>query len=456
MKIISETTLLFLLLISSLSVATSYGQIKYADVVLDAFYSGANPEFSSFYGNNPVIHGCNLFELNPEVALGDNDTIVALPTGSYITLGFEDNLVFDAPGQDDLFIEEIGGGQEFGDLFVSPDGVNFFYLDTINGAKINSFDLADYPYDDVVKAVRIIGLNSGGCIPGLDIARVFGVDGSNCFCGALLMDFPYSLCTSFDTLINLNALVMDESAGVWRGLGVMDSTFNPLGLEGQVELNYIVNFDHLICPADTVPYIINLGLCDCNNVIGGDSVLDDCGMCLEQSDPDFNFSCQDCAGVPNGPAMIDVCGVCLDTTDVLFDQTCFDCNGVEGGTAILDICDNCLPANDPEFNLNCPERFRVYVPTIFDMNSARERNFGLFASEDNLLFLESFEIYDRWGSIVFEIGDQPLNAVTQWWDGRKADQELNPGVYTVKYHLSYPMELGFPDELIVVNVVMIK
>ena len=48
-------------------------------------------------------------------------------------MGFTDNLIFDAPGQDDLFIQEQGGGLELGEVWVSPDGVNFTFLDTLNG-----------------------------------------------------------------------------------------------------------------------------------------------------------------------------------------------------------------------------------------------------------------------------------------------------------------------------------
>lgn len=453
---IARTTLRFSIFIF-LSCAALVGnaQIEYADRVVEAFYSGSNPDFSTFYGNNPTTDGCNLVTLSPDVVLGNNDTIVALPTGSFITLAFEDNLVFDAPGQDDLFIEEIGGGQEFGDLFVSPDGMTFTLLDSISGANINSFDLAEYPYDDVIKFVKIVGLNEGGCIPGLDIARVFGVPGANCYCGAKLMDFPHLLCPDSDTLIDLDLLVLDETDGKWIGPGVIDSTFNPQGLEGEVSLGYIVNFGHPVCPADTVDYTLRLQDCDCLGEVNGSSVIDECGLCLTPTDPGFNMSCLDCAGVPNGPARIDVCGVCLDTTDMLFDQTCFDCNGVEGGPAILDICDNCLEPDDPEFNLNCPERFNVYAPTIIDMNSFTGNDeFGLYGSDENIAFVESFEVYDRWGSLVFEVREQALVDVDRWWDGRRNGKELDQGLYTVRYHLSYPIDI--PDDYFVTNVVLIR
>jgi len=50
-----------------------------------------------------------------------------------------------------------------------------------------------------------------------------------------------------------------------------------------------------------------LGLADCNSDFGGDAVLDECGVC----DNDTSNDClQDCAGVWGGNAFINECGVC--------------------------------------------------------------------------------------------------------------------------------------------------
>lgn len=436
-------------------------QIEFADEVVDQFYSGANPNFDDFYGNNPASDLCNIYLVDvADHILGDNDSIVALPEGSFITLAFTDNLVFDAPDQDDLFIEEIGGGQEFGQLFVSPDGIEFTFLDILNGSTLNSFDLNDYAYDDVVKVLRIVGNDSGGCIPGLDISRVFGVEGANCFCGADLARFPFEICNQ-DTVVSLEDIPQGEVEGVWIGPGVVDGTFNPLGMEGEVTLQFIVNFGHAVCPADTVDYKLLLARCDCEGLLDGPSEIDDCGLCLQPEDPQFNRSCLDCVGLINGTAVIDSCGQCLEPSDPEFNMSCFDCLGILDGPHVIDLCDNCLLESDPLFNLDCPERFRVYIPNVFTPNSGTEDSFfGLQHNENSLGHLVLFEIYDRYGSLLFQLEDIALVDVTEWWDGRDIDtgnddtgNDYLSGVYSYQYRVTYP---EFPDDVGVGTVALIK
>lgn len=429
------------------SLYACYGQIEYADVILDSYYSGANPEFNNFYGNNGTTDGCNLKLVSLVACLGNSDSIVCLPTGSYLTLGFTDNLVFDAPGQDDLFIQEQGGGQEFGLVFVSPDGTNFTFLDTLNGSQINSYDLANYAYDDVIKAVKIEGLDQGGCNPGLDLQRVFGVAGANCPCGADLRDFPRDLC-AIDSAFYLNDFVVDTSfRGRWLGANVVGDTFNPLGLEStMIELSYVINPDHLVCPSDTLPYIVTLGSCDCNEVLNGNSIIDSCGLCLLATDPNVNASCKDCAGDIDGIAVIDSCGVCLRPSDALYNISCLDCNGTLEGTAQIDLCGECLEPEDPLFNTTCPEIFDVYLPNIISLDDNVNDRTGIFVDQSNIGFLRLYEVYDRWGNLIFALKDQPLREVENWWDGRFNNRKVMPGIYL--YRLLVEFEIKQDLELI--------
>ncbi|MEM1320813.1 MAG: gliding motility-associated C-terminal domain-containing protein [Bacteroidota bacterium] len=97
----------------------------------------------------------------------------------------------------------------------------------------------------------------------------------------------------------------------------------------------------------------NQSCLDCNGVINGLAEVDECGECWEPTDPNFNQSCADCSGTPNGLAVIDICGECLEPSDPNFNQSCFDCNGVMNGTAVIDECGDCLEPNDPNFNQAC-------------------------------------------------------------------------------------------------------
>ena len=43
--------------------------------------------------------------------------------------------------------------------------------------------------------------------------------------------------------------------------------------------------------------------------------------------------------------------------------------------------------------------------------------------------IESFLIYDRWGSLVYEAEDMPVGESARGWDGKFNGQDVNPGVF---------------------------
>jgi len=50
----------------------------------------------------------------------------------------------------------------------------------------------------------------------------------------------------------------------------------------------------------------------CDNVKGSGTTYDDCGICRDLKDPDWNSTCLDCNDVPGGTAEIDDCGDCWE------------------------------------------------------------------------------------------------------------------------------------------------
>jgi hypothetical protein len=86
-----------------------------------------------------------------------------------------------------------------------------------------------------------------------------------------------------------------------------------------------------VCALSSIPV-------DCAGGLNGTAIYDQCGECLEPTDPNFNQSCADCAGTPNGVAIFDDCGECLEPTDPNFNQSCADCAGTPNGVAIFDDC----------------------------------------------------------------------------------------------------------------------
>ncbi|OJJ15690.1 hypothetical protein BKI52_38050 [marine bacterium AO1-C] len=147
----------------------------YADVIIEAYYSHANPRYEYFYGGKGDIYP---LIMRPSAVLGNNDQFVSLPKGSFITVGFTDNTIIDAPNQDDLFIEEVGRAGDQAAVWVSANGKDFTYLGRAKDDKVTSFDLADIGFKKPVVAVKILGLDTRGASPGFDLVSVRALRGS--------------------------------------------------------------------------------------------------------------------------------------------------------------------------------------------------------------------------------------------------------------------------------------
>lgn len=143
-----------------------------ADLVLEFFDSGVGP-LSGPYGGTVSPPKFPVPVPLSYATDGDSNTSVSLPTGSFLTLGFSAGFIFNAPRQDDLFIDEPGNSAENADVFVSTDlGATFTYLGEAFDGSTTSVDFADMGVTGNVNAVKIIGLDNGGGSPGFDVAFV--------------------------------------------------------------------------------------------------------------------------------------------------------------------------------------------------------------------------------------------------------------------------------------------
>lgn len=151
--------------------------VGYADVVLDYFDSGAGsmagPYGGTFPGTFPVAVSTSVV-LGPDGAVAD---FLSLPTGSYVTVGFLDEIVADGVG-DDIFISEVGEGGEQGSVYVSSDGLIFQLLGIASTSTVTSFDLASIGFTGQVTAVKVVGLDLGGASQGFDLGFVQALPGA--------------------------------------------------------------------------------------------------------------------------------------------------------------------------------------------------------------------------------------------------------------------------------------
>ena len=163
--------MLCFILVSGSANATTIG---YADVVLDFFDSGAGPIAGPYGGEFPGGIGFPV-AVSTDVVLGSDDgsnvDFLSLPTGSYVTVGFIDELVFDGLGND-IFVQEVGGNGERANVYVSSDDINYSLLGIAVDNALTSFDLASIGFTDFVTSVKIVGLDNGGGSPGFDVVNV--------------------------------------------------------------------------------------------------------------------------------------------------------------------------------------------------------------------------------------------------------------------------------------------
>ena len=147
----------------------------FADVILDYFNSGAGtfnePYGADNDGNGPVL-------VSVDIILG-SDTLgaLSLPTGSYVTVGFTDEIIIDKPGND-IFIPEIGFAGEQAEVYVSSNLEDFVLLGIGDGGTTSIFDLASINFTQPVRAIKIVGLDNNGLSPGFDVINVQGLPDS--------------------------------------------------------------------------------------------------------------------------------------------------------------------------------------------------------------------------------------------------------------------------------------
>ncbi len=73
----------------------------------------------------------------------------------------------------------------------------------------------------------------------------------------------------------------------------------------------------------------------------------------------------------------------------------------------------------------------VFIPTAFSPNNdGSNEDFYVFADEDNVEQVLSFQVFSRWGETVHSFFSIPANDPTFGWNGEYRGQPMNPGVFT--------------------------
>jgi gliding motility-associated-like protein len=86
---------------------------------------------------------------------------------------------------------------------------------------------------------------------------------------------------------------------------------------------------------------------------------------------------------------------------------------------------------------------RVFLPTAFSPNGDGNNDLFFPNGAREVALIHRLEIYNRWGSSVFERRNFPPNDPAQGWDGTFNGQELPAAVY------AYFIEIGFTDGTVI-------
>ncbi len=100
----------------------------------------------------------------------------------------------------------------------------------------------------------------------------------------------------------------------------------------------------------------------------------------------------------------------------LLEFTIVDKNGCIASVQILIVVDQRIP---------------VYVPNVFTPHNEDGNNdlLVVYGNQDQIVEITSFSIFNRWGGLVFNQKNFPINAPLFGWDGRLNGAPLNSGVF---------------------------
>jgi uncharacterized repeat protein (TIGR01451 family)/gliding motility-associated-like protein len=71
----------------------------------------------------------------------------------------------------------------------------------------------------------------------------------------------------------------------------------------------------------------------------------------------------------------------------------------------------------------------VYAPNAFSPIAENSGNSTFYLSGDPFTEVDILQVFSRWGDLLYEIRDVPVNDQTSGWDGTARGQDLQPGVY---------------------------
>lgn len=88
-------------------------------------------------------------------------------------------------------------------------------------------------------------------------------------------------------------------------------------------------------------------------------------------------------------------------------------------------------------NVNVKLCNQVFIPNAFSPNGDGVNDQLVVFASECAKKVKSYSIFDRWGALVYELSDFPLNDSTYGWDGKFRNQAASTGVYVYKVSVEF-------------------
>ncbi|MEM6697005.1 MAG: gliding motility-associated C-terminal domain-containing protein [Bacteroidota bacterium] len=117
-----------------------------------------------------------------------------------------------------------------------------------------------------------------------------------------------------------------------------------------------------------------------------------------------------------------------------FDLSCTDCEmpilkALKDNIYYLELTDdsNCTAKDSVEIVVEQIEN--LYIPNAFSPNEDGDNDRFFVQGIEGLAHIQTMQIFDRWGNLVYKIVDEPINDYTTAWNGRWKGRVLPTGTY---------------------------
>jgi len=94
---------------------------------------------------------------------------------------------------------------------------------------------------------------------------------------------------------------------------------------------------------------------------------------------------------------------------------------------------------ESQITIRVEKDFNIYIPNVFTPNGDQVNDFFQIYSDNSIELISSFQIYNRWGELVFNQSNLKADDEMARWDGKFGGRNLNPGVFV------YLAEIQFKD-----------